>query len=161
MTMTDAKRLLRILGDLDRFLIEILDPVLKRVGMGREHWQVLRLLEDGEGHAMGEISQAAGLPSATATRIVDMLVANTLVYRRNDPLDRRRVLVHLSETGEGVLHRIEEAFHDHTASLLPSLNGNGEGKLDELPVLVQAEIRHLIGSEEDDDSPDGQKGTFT
>lgn len=141
MTITDTKHLLRTLGDLDRFLIEILDPVLKDVGMGREHWQVLRLLEDGQGHPMGEISQAAGLSSATATRVVDMLVANTLVYRRNDPLDRRRVLVHLSETGEGALRRIEEAFHDHTASVLTSLNANDE-------------MRRLISSHRGDVSPE-------
>lgn len=117
MTTTDSHRVLRILGDLDRFLVSVLDPILKDLGIGREHWQVLRLLEDGQGRPMGEIRQALGLPGATATRVVDLLVANMLVYRRSDPLDRRRVLVHLSEPGAESLRRIEEGLRGHVVSL--------------------------------------------
>lgn len=118
MTTTDANRVLRILGDLDRFLVEVLDPILKDLGMGREHWQVLRLLEDGEGHAMGELSQALGLPAATATRVADTLAANMLVYRRSDSLDRRRVLVYLAGPGREALSRIQRALTDYTSPRL-------------------------------------------
>lgn len=63
---------------------------------------------------MGEIAQSAGLPGATATRVVDLLAANMLIYRRNDPLDRRRVLVHLSDVGAETLRRIQDGLRDHT-----------------------------------------------
>lgn len=132
MTTADGNHLLRILGDLDRFLVDSLDPVLKDMGIGREHWQVLRLLEDGQGRPMGEIARLAGLPGATATRVVDLLTANTLVYRRSDPLDRRRVLVYLSATGEESLRRIEEAMNDHARPGLTRFNASERGKLVEL-----------------------------
>lgn len=132
MTTADAKHLLRILGDLDRFLTETIDPVLRNTGLGREHWQVLRLLEDGQGHAMGEIARSAGLPGATATRVVDLLAANMLVYRRNDPLDRRRVLVHLSDVGAVTLRRIQDGLSDHTSPALTSFSASDRGKLVEL-----------------------------
>lgn len=140
MTTADAQHLLRILGDLDRFLTETLDPVLRNTGIGREHWQVLRLLADGQGHAMGEIAQSAGLPGATATRMVDLLAANMLVYRRNDPLDRRRVLVHLSDVGFETLRRIDEGLSDHTSEALTSFSSSDRDKLVELlERLVQVE----------------------
>lgn len=122
MTTTDSHRILRILGDLDRFLVAVLDPILKDAGIGREHWQVLRLLQDGRGRPMGAVRASLGLPGATATRVVDVLVTDMLVYRRSDPLDRRRVLVHLAEPGWGVLHRIEGALQDHVAPLLVSFD---------------------------------------
>lgn len=132
MTTADANNLLRILGDLDRFLTETLDPILRNTGIGREHWQVLRLLEDGQGHAMGEIAQAAGLPGATATRVVDLLAANMLVYRRSDPLDRRRVLVYLGDMGEESLRRIRDGLDNHASPMLTNFSASDRGKLVEL-----------------------------
>lgn len=121
MTITDADRILRIVGDLDRFLMGVLDPILKEDGLGREHWQVLRLLADGHGHPMGRVSEAVGLSGATATRVVDSLTEKMLAYRRNDPLDRRRVLVYLSEPGQEALSRVQHAFREHAASALAGL----------------------------------------
>lgn len=122
MRTTDADRILRIVGDLDRVLIGVLDPILKASGLGREHWQVLRLLADGRGHPMGQISEGIGLSGATATRIVDSLVGTMLVYRRSDPLDRRRVLVYLSEPGHETLDRVQQAFREHAAPVLAGLD---------------------------------------
>ena len=60
---------------------------------------MLAVLAAGGGHIMSELAQLAVVPPATATRIVDHLVTNGLVYRRADPSDRRRVVVHLSARG--------------------------------------------------------------
>lgn len=121
MRTTDPDRILRIVGDLDRLLIGVLDPVLKANGLSREPWQVLRLLADGQGHRMGQICEAVGLSGATATRVVDALAEKMLVYRRSDPLDRRRVLVYLSDPGHEALERIEEAFRESAEPVLDGL----------------------------------------
>jgi DNA-binding MarR family transcriptional regulator len=122
MRMVDPTRVLRIIGDLDRLLIGVLDPILKASGLGREHWQLLRLLADGHGHPMGEITDAVGLAGATATRVVDSLAERMLVYRRSDPVDRRRVLVHLSGAGYEALDRVQEAFSGQASSALERLD---------------------------------------
>ncbi|WP_166348703.1 MarR family winged helix-turn-helix transcriptional regulator [Phytoactinopolyspora limicola] len=118
MGITDTERVLQIVGDLDRLLVGVRDPVLKQIGIGREHWQVLRLLADGEGHAMGEISDAMGLAGATATRVVDALAQKMQVYRRSDPLDRRRVLIFLAEPGRATLNQVDEVMLQRTDQLL-------------------------------------------
>src|SRR5438445_13475631 len=64
-----------------------------------EQWRVLALLADGRGHPMTELAEFALLPAPTATKLADRMVADTLVYRRADPADRRRVLVYLTERG--------------------------------------------------------------
>ncbi|NDL59689.1 MarR family winged helix-turn-helix transcriptional regulator [Phytoactinopolyspora mesophila] len=118
MRITETQRVLQIVGDLDRLVVGVRDPALKRVGLSREPWQVLRLLADGNGHAMGEISEVLGLAGATATRVVDSLVQKMLVYRRNDPFDRRRVLIHVAEPGLELLKQVDEAMLEKTESML-------------------------------------------
>ena len=68
-------------------------------GPNLEQWRVLDLLADGEGHPMTEIAIHAMVPPPTLTKIVDRLIESTLVYRRPDETDRRRILVFLSERG--------------------------------------------------------------
>ena len=55
---------------------------------------------------MGEIASHTALPAPTATRIVDRLVTQRLAYRSADPLDRRRVLVHLGAEGRSVVESV-------------------------------------------------------
>ncbi len=55
---------------------------------------------------MGEIASHTALPAPTATRVVDKLVASRLAFRRTDPVDRRRVLVHLATDGRAVVERV-------------------------------------------------------
>lgn len=118
MRITDANLVLQIIGDLDRLLIGVRDPVLREVDLTREHWQVLRLLTDGQGHPMGEISAGLGLAGSTATRIVDALAQRMLAFRRNDPLDRRRVLIYLGEPGRQVIDKVDAAILEHASTLL-------------------------------------------
>lgn len=79
--------------------------------VSRDGWRVLLMLARGTGRSMGEIASHTALPAPTATRIVDRLVSQRLAYRSADPLDRRRVLVHLGAEGrsvvESVCHRVQ------------------------------------------------------
>lgn len=121
MGITDAEQVLQMIGDFDRLLVGVRDPALRRVGITREQWQVLRLLSDGQGHAMGDVSDATALTGATATRVVDSLVQSVQVYRRSDPLDRRRVLIYLAEPGQETLRQIDEAMMEYAEPLLADL----------------------------------------
>jgi DNA-binding MarR family transcriptional regulator len=62
-------------------------------------WRVLRLLSDRRGRSMSEIKDFVMLPGPTLTKLIDRMVANNLVYRRGDLVDRRRVLVFLAPRG--------------------------------------------------------------
>ena len=46
------------------------------------------------------------MPAPSLTRLVDRLVEDALLYRADDPGDRRRVLVHVSTRGEQVHQRL-------------------------------------------------------
>jgi len=73
-------------------------------GCSVDQRRALAFLADGAGRTMTELADYALLPAptatATATKLIDRLVADNLVYRHPDPTDRRRVLVHLTDRGE-------------------------------------------------------------
>lgn len=90
-------------------------------GLNLEQWRTLDLLADGGGHSMTEIAEHVMVPAPTLTKIVDRLVDSTLVYRRADDRDRRRVMVLLSDRGRDLHHRlapdVRRAEHELAATL--------------------------------------------
>jgi len=98
--------LVELLDRLDRAVATALSPVTSAEGVSRDGWRVLLMLARGGGRSMGEIASHTALPAPTATRVVDRLVASRLAYRNTDPVDRRRVLVHLAADGRAVVERV-------------------------------------------------------
>lgn len=98
--------LVELLDRLDRAVAAALSPVTSAEGVSRDGWRVLLMLARGGGRSMGEIASHTALPAPTATRVVDRLVTSGLAHRRTDPVDRRRVLVHLANNGRAVVERV-------------------------------------------------------
>jgi DNA-binding MarR family transcriptional regulator len=98
--------LVELLDRLDRAVATALSPVTSAEGVSRDGWRVLLMLARGGGRSMGEIASHTALPAPTATRVVDRLVEARMAYRNTDPVDRRRVLVHLAADGRAVVERV-------------------------------------------------------
>jgi DNA-binding MarR family transcriptional regulator len=98
--------LVELLDRVERAVAASLVPATSAQGVSRDGWRVLLMLARGGGRSMGEIASHTALPAPTATRVVDRLVVDGLAYRQNDPVDRRRVLVHLAAGGRDVVERV-------------------------------------------------------
>ncbi|MBZ3901553.1 MULTISPECIES: MarR family winged helix-turn-helix transcriptional regulator [Streptomyces] len=97
-----AKRpeeLLHLLTRAERLSVRRVQSVLDEFGCSVEAWRVLDLLSDGQGHNMTALAEHAFLPAPSLTKLIDQLVDQNLVFRRVDPVDRRRVLAHLTPRG--------------------------------------------------------------
>lgn len=68
-------------------------------GVTLENWRILTLLSNGKGWTMGELAEAALLTLPTATRNIDTMVGEALVYRTPHPDDGRKVVIFLSDKG--------------------------------------------------------------
>ena len=99
-------------------------------GCSIEQWRVLTLLADAQGHTMTEVADYALLPAPTATKLVDRLVADNLVYRHPDPADRRRVLVYAAERGRELHQQLASALDRSQTDLLRAVDGGA--RLEEL-----------------------------
>jgi DNA-binding MarR family transcriptional regulator len=108
-----SMRVVDMLDLADRTISACLARVTVSERLTREQWRTLMLLDEGTtetgtdppGHTMGEIAARAVVPAPTATRMVDKLVADGLAFRRSDPWDRRRVLVHIAPEGHAIVRR--------------------------------------------------------
>ncbi|MEU7612929.1 MarR family transcriptional regulator [Micromonospora sp. NPDC049204] len=109
--------LLRSLTRAERLLSRRLGAVLADDALTIEAWRVLCLLADGQGHPMSEVSAEASLPPGTLTKLVDQLVDRNLVFRRIDPLDRRRIRAYLTARGRREHDRLDQRIRASLAEL--------------------------------------------
>ncbi|MCH5645466.1 MULTISPECIES: MarR family winged helix-turn-helix transcriptional regulator [unclassified Gordonia (in: high G+C Gram-positive bacteria)] len=100
---------------------ERLAPALAELGVSTEQWRVLAVLAGGEGRTMTDLSRLTVQAPATATRTVDKLISLAMVYRRVDPLDRRRVMVFLSPHGAQAITSVRERERDIETDIARSL----------------------------------------
>ncbi|MFI6585896.1 MarR family winged helix-turn-helix transcriptional regulator [Embleya sp. NPDC050493] len=82
-----------------------------------DQWLVLRALGDGEGRSMGDLAQSLLIPHASLTRLVDALVDNGWIYRRQSGTDRRRITAHLSRRGHDRLTRLNALAEAHESAV--------------------------------------------
>ncbi len=70
---------------------------------------------------MGDLATALAVPLSTATRMVDWLVEAGYAERLADPLDRRVVLVGLTESGRTLYGTIGAFLEERAAALMRAL----------------------------------------
>lgn len=70
-----------------------------------DQWRVLDYLAFDGPCTMSRLASATSINGATLTRLTDLLITRALVYRVADDLDRRRVLVQLSDRGRRTVRR--------------------------------------------------------
>lgn len=106
-----VEQLAQLLSHAERHMTRELARVLEAEGCTVEQWRALALLAGGSPHSMSEVAEFALVSPPSLTRLIDRMVADNLVYRKLDPRDRRRVLVHISSRGRArhrqIANRIE------------------------------------------------------
>ncbi|WP_028923689.1 MarR family winged helix-turn-helix transcriptional regulator [Pseudonocardia acaciae] len=122
-----------LLAQAERTVAQRLESALRSAAeLTIEQWRVLALLADGLGHPMSEIAAFALVPPPTLTKIIDRLAERTLVYRRVDTQDRRRVLVFLSNRGAELHRTVRAQVADAEREVADALGDHDSGRLAEL-----------------------------
>jgi DNA-binding MarR family transcriptional regulator len=84
------------------------------VALTLPQWRVLAIVNRYGPQNLKAIAHWMGVHPSTATRACDALVASGLLDRREDPLDRRRIVLTLSENGQdladSLLHHRRQAI---------------------------------------------------
>jgi len=76
-----------------------------------------------------ELGDDLAVTRANISGLLNALEKTELVRRELDPSDRRRVLVHLTEKGEAVLHRAWPVYEDAIANTLQPLSAEEQSTL--------------------------------
>jgi DNA-binding MarR family transcriptional regulator len=118
-----------------------LDVEFRPEGVPVEQWRILNLLAASNGRSMGELAQAALLNHPTLTKTIDRMISQALVYRRVDPVDRRKILIFISDDGRAVNERLNHLANSHQAGLVDSC---GDREAAELKRLLQGLIHRTV-----------------
>lgn len=76
--------------------------VFKSLGINLTDGRCFDVLDLKGPMSAGDLATAAGLTSGAVTQVIDRLEERGFVARRNDPSDRRRVLVEVTDRGREV-----------------------------------------------------------
>ncbi len=101
-----TEHLAYLLAQANREINRQLELRLSKEGVPVEQWRILKVLSDGNGHSMGELAEAVLLNHPTLTKMIDRMVSDALVYRAQDPKDRRKVLMFISDRGKVLCKRL-------------------------------------------------------
>jgi len=119
-------------GRLQHLFLEAGDHPLLSTNITMSQFKVMLILSARGGGSGQDLSAAMGVSLATLTGIVDRLVAQDLVSRREDPQDRRVRRLELTPAGADLIDRVITTGMDQQLRLLARLS------LAELAVVAQA-----------------------
>jgi DNA-binding MarR family transcriptional regulator len=112
------------IGRLRRSLRRAIRPIYSWEALPMRHVELLQLIAEQPGIAVGEVAISLRLASNTVSTLVGELLAEGLVIRRADERDRRIGRLTVGDKGEAVLEswRIEhvQLFRDAVTSMTPA-----------------------------------------
>ena len=97
-----------------------------------DHWRILQVLSDAQGHFMGELSERVLINGPSLTKNIDKLVSRGVVLRVADDVDSRRVKVFISDMGLEVVARLTERVDAHHHSIEAALGPRKAAQLKKL-----------------------------
>ncbi len=109
--MNKEKYVEKILGFMHYFMHSIRVQDYRpwvQIELTKEQLRVIFLLYHKEQSSPGEIALAFGVPKANVTSVINRLVNKGLVSRHENPSDRRRYLLSLTDEGKSRVVRLRE-----------------------------------------------------
>src|SRR5580698_514321 len=114
--------------DLSQYLAYLLASAHRQMKIGiarsiadeevnEEHWRILQVIADEQGHSMGELAEKVLLNNSALTKNVDKLVSRGLVQRAQDERDSRKVLVFISDRGAEMAGRLKISVDAHHGTI--------------------------------------------
>ena len=90
-----------------------------RLGIGVTGLKTLSLLNRNGPTAAGALAAAAGITSGSMTATIDKLVQSGFVERRTSPIDRRSVVVALTDEGQRTMEWVLHYYFEAISAALP------------------------------------------
>jgi DNA-binding MarR family transcriptional regulator len=138
----DKAELIEAVMDLQRdfaqFAATNADHPVLQLNLTMQQLKVLSVLGVRDSRSTQELTTSLNVSSATMTGIVDRLVTQGMVSRREDPHDRRIRRVELTDQGRAVLDDLQDAGRTHFQHLLSGLD------TDDLKALAKI-MKKLVG----------------
>ena len=102
---------------------------LANLNLAPHHAGMLRILASTPGITQQTLAETLGTVPSRLVALVDELESSGLVERRNNPDDRRRYALHLTDKGSSMLESIRRVSREHSQHLLAALSAEEQRHL--------------------------------
>lgn len=123
LTLRDYQHLAEFRYLLAKFLV-FSKQAAQQAGLAPQQHQALLAIKGFPNAAdvtVGELAERLAIHPHSATGLVDRLVASGHLIRRADPIDRRRIVVSLTSTGEDLLRSLSSIHQNEIQRIVPLL----------------------------------------
>ncbi len=129
---TQSAELMELISGVNRRYEQLMESRLKPAGLPIEQYRILKALGRRDGLSMGELAVEVFVDSPTLTKIIDRMIVSADVYRAPDPADRRKVLIFLSDKGQGTLKDARKTVEGSQSGMVRQLGATDAGRLKSL-----------------------------
>ncbi|MCG8559050.1 MAG: MarR family transcriptional regulator [Hyphomicrobiales bacterium] len=150
MPVDDDRRISFLISDAARLMRTVFDRRVRKLGLTRSQWSVLRRLHRRPGASQSELAEMLEIEKASAGRLIDRLEANGWVERRPDAGDRRVNRLYLTAEAVRVNDRIEPISVATVEDALADLSPAEREMLTELMGRVKERLLEMASDTVDD-----------
>ena len=112
------------------FYEKVLDKTYGSLGISNEQFKVLDILRDSEeGLALNQIQLRLPNQTSNTTRLVDKLHSKKLLLKKNNPTDKRRLLITITAQGKDVWNEAKDLVKPLNRKFKKGLSSNGSKSL--------------------------------
>ncbi|MCP3707234.1 MarR family transcriptional regulator [Paraburkholderia sp. CNPSo 3274] len=133
-------RLSYLIGQLDRVVSRRLTEALARHGLTLPQYTALSVLRARGRSSNAQLAERSFITPQAANEVVKTMEANGWVMREADPMNRRVVLLSLTEAGNALLGECDTAADHVEGAMLDDMDAETAGKLH---ALLHACVRNL------------------
>lgn len=101
-------------------------------GVPVEFWRVLEVLADERGRSTSELAGETGMLLPAISKLVDRMTEAALIQRSADPLDQRRVIIHISDFGLQKVAALGSGVEAHRCRIGRAFGAKEEAQLKRL-----------------------------
>ena len=148
---TDDERYLGFLiSDAARLQRTVFDRRMRRIGLTRSQWLVLRRLHRKPGASQSELADLLEVEKATAGRLIDRLEDNGWVERRPDADDRRINRIYMTGEAEKINLEIGPVAEAMVEESLQGLSAADRERLTDLMIHVKRRLQAMADATEEE-----------
>lgn len=118
-----------LLNQANRQATQDLRRMVGNEGLPVEFWRLLEVLADEQGRSMSALAEQAGMLLPATCKLVDRMTEAALIQRSVDPLDQRRVILHISDLGLQKFAALRQDVRAHQDRLRDSFGPEREAQL--------------------------------
>jgi len=118
-----------LLNQANRQATSRLRRMVSAEGLPVEFWRVLEALADERGRSMSELAELTGMQMPAMSKLVDRMTDAALIQRSADPLDQRRVILHVSDFGLQKIAALRDDVKEHRDRIGRAFSADREAQL--------------------------------